>query len=90
VSEFTDDIVSLIQDVYKRFIAFPDDLSVEVYAAERITIVTIKAHPDDVGVVIGRKGQNVNAVKSFLDSYSIAREDRKNFHVEVISKDSSD
>lgn len=80
---FESDIKDLVVSVYKYILEYPSQLKIDLFEGSRVTVVTISAHKDDLGRVIGRKGQNVNSVKTFLDSYSIAKGDTRKFYVEA-------
>jgi predicted RNA-binding protein YlqC (UPF0109 family) len=82
-STFNDDITNMVKAAFEHTLAFPDQLKVSIFAGERVTVLTITPNPEDIGRVIGRKGQNANAIKTFLDSYTFARNDRRKFFVEV-------
>lgn len=78
-------LAALIKGVFQHIVEYPDDLDVNVHQAERVTVTTISPHSADVGKVIGRNGQNVNAIKTLFDSYAISRNDKRKFYLEVKS-----
>lgn len=75
----------LVKGVFQDIVDHPDLLEVDVHQAERVTVTTITPHSDDVGRVIGRNGQNVNAIKTLFDSYAISRNAKRKFYLEVKS-----
>jgi len=81
------DIIETIEGIFENILSYPEELSIDVMVLDRLTVVSIKSVEEDVGIVIGRKGQNVNAIKTILDSYSIAKGSKTKYHVEVSAKD---
>ena len=59
----------LIEYIIKRIVDKPDSVVVEESTLDENTIeVTIKVDSSDIGKVIGRKGQNINAIRTLLFS----------------------
>ncbi len=55
-----------VEYVVKGLVSHPDDVTVTPVAREGTTIYEVRMHPDDVGKVIGRQGQTINAIRSLL------------------------
>lgn len=55
-----------VEDVVKAIVAHPEDVVTERTVDERGVLVTLKINPEDMGYVIGRKGQTVRAIRTLL------------------------
>jgi len=53
-------------DILKGLVAHPDDLLIDEKTDELGILFTVSAHNDDIGVLIGRKGEHVNALRCLL------------------------
>lgn len=58
------DIHSLATYIAKAIALHPDDIRVEVDETDATTNVTISAHPDDMGRLIGKDGKTINAIRA--------------------------
>jgi predicted RNA-binding protein YlqC (UPF0109 family) len=52
--------------VIKAIVAHPEDVVVERIIDERGVLLTLKINPQDMGYVIGKKGQTAKAVRTLL------------------------
>jgi len=56
-----------IEFIAKQLVDNPDKVSVEETALDEHTIeITVKVDQSDMGKVIGKKGQNINAIRTLL------------------------
>ncbi len=53
----------LIEFLLTHLVEHPADLSVEETEDEHKKIYVVKAHPDDVGLVIGHRGKTIKSVR---------------------------
>jgi len=58
----TDFLQYLIENIVENI----DDITIEKVDDEMGTLLTLQVHPDDMGIVIGKKGSTVNALRSIL------------------------
>ena len=52
--------------IVKAIVGNPDDVSVERTVDERGVLLTLKINPEDMGYIIGRRGQTAQAVRTLL------------------------
>ena len=57
---------AFLEYVVKGLVAHPDEVTVTPVAREGMTIFELRLHPSDVGKLIGRQGQTINAIRSLL------------------------
>lgn len=55
-----------VESVVKAIVAHPEDVSTERTVDERGVLVKLKINPEDMGYVIGRKGQTARAIRTLL------------------------
>jgi len=76
----------LLEHIVKSIVNNPDDVSVEEKDSvdfPGLTILTIDVAEDDKGIVIGRRGRTINAIRDLITINAI-RNDRR---VKVLIKD---
>jgi len=57
---------SFLEFVVKSIVAHPDDVRVERTIDERGVLLTLNINPEDMGYVIGKKGQTAKSVRTLL------------------------
>ena len=57
---------AFLEYVVKGLVQNPDDVSITPVSREGLTIYELRLHPSDVGKIIGRQGQTINAIRSLL------------------------
>ena len=57
---------AFLEYVVKGLVQSPDDVSITPVTREGLTIYELRLHPSDVGKIIGRQGQTINAIRSLL------------------------
>ena len=77
----------LVTEIAKMLVDHPEDIQVKAVVSTNHTIFELRAHPHDVGKLIGREGRTINAIRSLLIAAG-ARRNRR-FSVTVIDKDDS-
>ncbi len=55
-----------VELVVKYLVDHPDDVSADRTVDERGVLITLNIHPEDMGYVIGREGQNARAIRTLL------------------------
>ena len=73
----------LLEDIVKTIVDKPDEVKVEVNESENIIVYELNVGDGDLGKVIGKKGRNVNAIRTLL-SASNAKEGGKRAILEII------
>ena len=73
----------LLEDIVKTIVDKPDEVKVEVNESENTIVYELSVGDGDLGKVIGKKGRNVNAIRTLL-SASNAKEGGKRAILEII------
>lgn len=73
----------LLEDIVKTIVDKPDEVKVEVNESENTIVYELNVGNGDLGKVIGKKGRNVNAIRTLL-SASNAKEGGKRAILEII------
>ena len=73
----------LLEDIIKTIVDKPDEVKVEVNESENTIVYELNVGDGDLGKVIGKKGRNVNAIRTLL-SASNAKEGGKRAILEII------
>ncbi len=55
-----------IEDVVKALVNNPDDVKTTREVDEMGVLVTLKINPEDMGIIIGRGGQNARAIRTLV------------------------
>ena len=59
-----------VEFVIKGFVENPDAMQIETEEKEGLTVFKVKLHPDDMGKVIGKQGNTINAIRGLLQAGS--------------------
>ena len=73
----------LLCDMVKSIVDKPDEVKVVVNESDNTRIFELSVGDGDIGMVIGKKGKNVNALRTLL-SAATAKEGGKRAILEVI------
>ena len=73
----------LLTDMIKAIVDKPDEVDITLTESENTMIYELRLGDGDVGKVIGKKGRNVNAIRTLL-SASNAKEGGKRAILEII------
>lgn len=55
-----------LEYVVKSVVAHPEDVKIDRIVDERGVLLTLSINPEDMGYVIGRKGQTAQAIRTLL------------------------
>lgn len=61
---------AFLEYVVKGLVQHPDAVSVKPIERAGMTVYELRLDPEDVGKVIGRQGQTINAIRSLLTAGS--------------------
>ena len=53
-----------LENILKSLVNHPEDVKIERTVDEMGVLLTIKLNPADVGIVIGRKGNTIRAIRT--------------------------
>ena len=73
----------LLEDIVKSIVDKADEVKVNVNESEQTIVYELNVGDGDLGKVIGKKGRNVNAIRTLL-SASNAKEGGKRAILEII------
>ena len=73
----------LLKDIVKSLVDKPDEVEVNINESENTIVYELNVGDGDLGKVIGKKGRNVNAIRTLL-SASNAKEGGKRAILEII------
>ena len=58
----------LVEFIVKNLVDHKDDVNINVVEGERLTLLELRVHKDDVGKVIGRYGNIAKAIRTLLNA----------------------
>tara|TARA_B100000700_G_C14257853_1_gene495649 strand:- start:177 stop:410 length:234 start_codon:yes stop_codon:yes gene_type:complete len=73
----------LLEDIVKSIVDKPDEVKVNVNESDNTIVYELNVGEGDIGKVIGKKGKNVNSIRTLL-SASNAKEGGKRAILEII------
>ena len=73
----------LLEDIVKSIVDKPDEVQINVNESENTIVYELNVGDGDLGKVIGKKGKNVNSIRTLL-SASNAKEGGKRAILEII------
>lgn len=62
-----------VENIVKALVQNPEKVTTERTIDERGVLITLHCDPSDVGIVIGRKGQTIKAIRTLLRSLGAKR-----------------
>ena len=74
---------NLLEDIVKSIVDKPDEVRVDINESENTIVYELNVGEGDLGKVIGKKGRNVNSIRTLL-SASNAKEGGKRAILEII------
>lgn len=72
-----------LEYVIKAIVNHPEDVKIQRSIDERGVLLSLKVNPKDVGIVIGRKGQTVTAIRTLLKIIGTREKAYVNLRVEL-------
>ena len=73
----------LLEGMVKAIVDSPDDVDIDVTESENTTIYELRLGDGDLGKVIGKRGKNINAIRTLI-SAATAKEGGKRSIIEII------
>ena len=73
----------LLEDIVKSLVDKPDEVKININESDNTRIYELSVGEGDLGKVIGKKGKNVNSIRTLL-SASNAKEGGKRAILEII------
>ncbi|MCD6194642.1 KH domain-containing protein [bacterium] len=75
-----------VEYVAKAIVDHPEDVKTDRRVDEMGVLITLKVNPEDLGKVIGKKGQTINAVRTVLRVIGLKNKARINLKLEEPEK----
>lgn len=74
---------ALVEYLVKSLADHPDQIVLEDHEADDSILIELKISPDDVGKIIGKNGNTINAIRTVLQA--AASSQKKRVKLEVVS-----
>ncbi len=71
-----------LESLIKALVAHPEDVRVTREVDEMGVLLSLKLHPEDMGQVIGRRGETARAIRSLLRIVGLRNNARVNLKIE--------
>ncbi len=65
-----------VEYIIKNLVDFPDDVHIREIESEHTCILEIHMQKKDIGKVVGKKGQNINALRTLVQNLAYKNEMR--------------
>lgn len=72
----------ILEKILERLVNNPQDIKVQRLIDEMGVLLKIKLHPQDMGLVIGRKGETIKAIKTIVKAIGTKNHARVNIKIE--------
>jgi predicted RNA-binding protein YlqC (UPF0109 family) len=74
--------IEILERIIKSLVNNPDEVKITRNLDELGVLIKIKTHPQDMGLVIGRKGEMIKAIKTIMKAIGLKHHARLNIKVE--------
>lgn len=74
--------IEILETIVKNLVNNPDDVRITRSLDELGVLLKIKVNPQDMGLLIGRKGEMIKAIKTIMKAIGIKNHARLNIKVE--------
>ena len=79
-------IQNFVKEYAKLIAIYPNDISVDIEPlSDCISQITINVHKDDLGKLIGKSGNMINAIKTIINGCKA--KDGISYKIQVVKKD---
>jgi hypothetical protein len=78
--------IEVLENILKALVNYPNEVKLEKKIDEMGVLVLIKLHPQDVGLVIGKKGSMIKALRTVIKAIGLRNHARVNIKVEEPTK----
>ncbi|GBD33800.1 hypothetical protein HRbin34_00094 [bacterium HR34] len=76
------DYKEFLEYIIKGIVNNPDKVEIEKTVDEMGVLLTVKAHPSDVGLIIGKKGSVAQAIRALTRIVGLKNKARVNIKIE--------
>ena len=56
----------LVEEIAKALVDYPDEVQVTAVEGSEVTVLELRANPEDLGKIIGRQGRTAQAIRTLL------------------------
>jgi predicted RNA-binding protein YlqC (UPF0109 family) len=74
--------MEILERIIKSLVNNPDEVKITRSLDELGVLIKIKTHPQDMGLIIGRKGEMIKAIKTIMKAIGLKHHARLNIKVE--------
>ena len=87
-----DAVQVLVEDLVKKIVDKPSEVSVQVSSTTKSVLVQIKSAKEDIGKIIGKRGRTIDALKILTTVVKNTQflGDKKDVFIEIIEDENSD
>lgn len=71
-----------LETLIKSLVNHPDEVSVERKVDEMGVLLSLKVHPDDMGIIIGKQGSVARAIRTLVRIVGLKNHARVNLKIE--------
>jgi predicted RNA-binding protein YlqC (UPF0109 family) len=71
-----------LESLVKALVNHPEDVKIERKVDEMGVLLSLKVHPDDMGVIIGRQGSVARAIRTLVRIVGLKNHARVNLKIE--------
>lgn len=73
---------NLLEEILKLLVNHPEEVKVQRIIDEMGVLLKVKVHPQDMGLIIGRKGSTLNSIKNIIKAIGTRHHARVNIKIE--------
>lgn len=72
----------VLENIIKALVNNPDEVKIQRIIDEMGVLLKVKLHPQDMGLIIGRRGETIQAIKTIVKAIGIKNYARINLKIE--------
>ena len=73
-----------VEVLCKNIVANPDAIVIKEISGETTCVYEIQANPGDIGMIIGKQGRTIDAIRTLVEAASSAVKDKRKHIIEVL------
>lgn len=71
-----------LENIVKALVDHPEDVKIDRKVDEMGVLLSLRVHPEDMGQIIGRKGETARAIRSLVRIVALKNRARVNLKIE--------
>lgn len=72
----------VLEAILKALVNHPEEVKVQRTIDEMGVLLKVKVHPQDMGLILGRKGENIKSIKNIVKAIGMKNYARVNIKIE--------